>query len=54
MAILQKLNAERGRTIVVVTHEPDIAQYAERIIVFKDGLVVEDRPVENRRHAVAA
>jgi ABC-type lipoprotein export system ATPase subunit len=35
-------------TIVVVTHEPDIARYAERTIVFKDGQVAEDRPVRHR------
>jgi putative ABC transport system ATP-binding protein len=49
MELLQKLNAERGVTIVVITHEPDIAEFAERVIAFKDGLVVEDRPVANRR-----
>jgi putative ABC transport system ATP-binding protein len=48
MGILQRLNAQQQITIVVVTHEPDIAQYAERIIVFKDGLMVEDRPVIGR------
>jgi ABC-type lipoprotein export system ATPase subunit len=31
-----------------MTHEPDIAQYAKRMIVFKDGLVVEDHPILNR------
>ena len=48
MGILQTLNAQQGITIVLVTHEPDIVRYAERVIVFKDGLVVEDRPVMNR------
>jgi putative ABC transport system ATP-binding protein len=45
MGLLQALNTERGITIVLVTHEPDIACYAQRAIVFKDGLVVENRPM---------
>jgi putative ABC transport system ATP-binding protein len=48
MAILQRLNAQQEITIVLVTHELDIARYAARIILFKDGLVVEDRPVPDR------
>jgi putative ABC transport system ATP-binding protein len=48
MRLLQGLNAEQRITIILVTHEADIAQYAERAIVFKDGLVVEDRPVVQR------
>jgi putative ABC transport system ATP-binding protein len=42
MAILQRLN-ESGATIVLVTHEPDIATYCSRRVTFKDGLVVSDR-----------
>jgi putative ABC transport system ATP-binding protein len=42
MAVLQQLNRE-GITVVVVTHERDIAAYADRIIHFRDGLVVDDR-----------
>jgi putative ABC transport system ATP-binding protein len=45
MAIFQRLNREHGISIIVVTHEPDIAQYARRIIRFKDGQVVSDEPV---------
>jgi putative ABC transport system ATP-binding protein len=41
MALLQKLNRE-GMTIVLVTHEPDIATFASRIISFRDGRVVSD------------
>ena len=48
MSLLQTLNTQRGITIILVTHEPDMAQYARRVIVFKDGLVVEDRPVMDR------
>jgi putative ABC transport system ATP-binding protein len=48
MGLLQTLNIQRGITIILVTHELDIARYARRVIVFKDGLVVEDRPVMDR------
>jgi putative ABC transport system ATP-binding protein len=48
MGILQGLNAQQQITIVLVTHEADIAHYAERVIVFKDGLMIEDRPVPDR------
>lgn len=43
MHILQRLNREQGITVVLVTHEADIAAYAERVIIMRDGLVVEDR-----------
>jgi putative ABC transport system ATP-binding protein len=48
MGILQGLNAQQQITIVLVTHEADIAQYAQRMIVFKDGLMVADRQVTAR------
>ena len=51
MGIFQALN-EQGLTIVLVTHEPDIAEYATRIVTFRDGLVRGDRPVGARRRAV--
>lgn len=50
MGIFQSLNAQ-GITIVLVTHEPDIANYAERRILFRDGKVIEDAPVTSRRSA---
>jgi len=53
MGIFQKLNDE-GITLIVVTHEPDIAEYAARRIVFRDGQVIEDAPVKKRRRGVAA
>ena len=51
MAIFQRLNREQGISIVVVTHEPDIAHYAQRILYFKDGLVVRDEPIPEPRQA---
>src|SRR5262245_7855648 len=51
MEIFQRLNRERNLTIIVVTHEPDIAQYARRIIQFRDGRIHRDTPVQNRKDA---
>jgi putative ABC transport system ATP-binding protein len=50
MAILQGLNAQ-GLTIVMVTHELDIAQFAKRIVVFRDGRIRKDEPVHDRPDA---
>ena len=44
MAVLQALN-EQGLTILMVTHEPDIAKFAKRQVAFRDGLIVHDEPV---------
>ncbi len=52
MSVFQKLNDD-GKTVVVITHENDIAQYAKRVILFRDGKLVEDRPVPRRRRAEA-
>ena len=51
MDIFQKLNRERGITVLLITHEMDIAEYGTRIVSFRDGLVVADRPVTKRRFA---
>ncbi|HXK11493.1 MAG TPA: ABC transporter ATP-binding protein [Vicinamibacteria bacterium] len=53
MEILQRLNRDTGLTVVLITHERDIAEYAERVIVFRDGRVVKDEPVAARRDAAA-
>ena len=51
MEIFQRLNRERGITLVLVTHESDIAQYAQRVVVFKDGKIRKDYQVEDQRDA---
>ena len=50
MALFQELNAQ-GITILIVTHEPDVAQYATRIVEVRDGRIRRDHPVEERRDA---
>lgn len=47
MKIFQDLN-EEGATVVMVTHEPDIAMYTKRTVKVKDGIIIDDKPVENR------
>jgi putative ABC transport system ATP-binding protein len=51
MEIFQRLNRERGITLVLVTHEPDIAEYADRVVVFKDGKIKKDYQVTAPRDA---
>ncbi len=50
MAVFQQLHAN-GKTIVLVTHEPDIAQYAHRHITFKDGRIISDKLNTNPKNA---
>jgi putative ABC transport system ATP-binding protein len=51
MEVLQTLNRDKGITIILITHEHDIAEYAHREVTFRDGRVVSDRLIENRRNA---
>ena len=51
MGIFQRLNQERGITVVLITHEMDIAEYGTRMVTFRDGLVVADRAIARRRVA---
>ena len=50
MEIFQRLNDD-GLTIVLVTHEPDISQFARRVLIFRDGKIRSDTPVPNRPRA---
>lgn len=43
----KKLNKEEGRTIILITHEPEVAEHADRVIVIRDGEVVEDRKTKH-------
>src|SRR5262245_23427369 len=51
MGIFQRLNREPGITVLVITHEQDIAEYGNRVINCRDGLIVADHGVKNRRLA---
>jgi putative ABC transport system ATP-binding protein len=52
MSVFQSLNDE-GRTVVLITHEPDIAEFAKRVVTFKDGKIVSDVAATSRRAAAA-
>src|SRR5437764_10738264 len=52
MAIFQQLN-ERGITVIMVTHEPDIAAYAKRNVMMRDGVILNDHPVSQRSDAAS-
>jgi len=51
MGICQRLNRQVGITVVLITHEPDISEYGTRIVSFRDGQVIGDQIVQNRRLA---
>jgi len=51
LGTFQKLNEEQGKTIILITHEHDVAEHAKRIIMLKDGEIVSDANVEHQRRA---
>jgi putative ABC transport system ATP-binding protein len=51
MGLFQRLNVERGITVLLITHEHDIAEYGTRTVAFRDGRVVADKPIARRRTA---
>ena len=51
MALFQELNS-RGKTIIMVTHEPELAAYTSRIITLRDGRLTSDIKVQNKRNAL--
>jgi putative ABC transport system ATP-binding protein len=51
MGLFQRLNIERGITVLLITHEADIAEYGTRTVAFRDGKVVSDKAVAHRRNA---
>jgi putative ABC transport system ATP-binding protein len=51
MALMQELNETQQKTIVFVTHEPDIASFSSRTVMLRDGKLMKDTPVENKRSA---
>ena len=53
MSILQRLNREQGLTVVLVTHEADIAAYAQRVLTMRDGVLVSDTRNEHTHAAVS-
>jgi len=54
MALFRRLNQERGMTVMLVTHEPDVAAHAKRLVTFRDGNIVSDAPTAREKVEVPA
>ena len=54
IAILQGLNRDEGITVIIVTHEPDIAAHTQRVVSMRDGAVVSDEPIREPRQALTS
>ena len=52
IGILQALNRDEGMTVIIVTHEPDIAQHTHRVVSMRDGKMIGDETVDNHRQVV--
>ncbi len=50
MDIFQRLNAERGITVLLITHEHDIAEYGTRVVAFRDGVIKSDQKIAEAAH----
>jgi putative ABC transport system ATP-binding protein len=50
LGLFQGLN-DAGRTILLITHEPDVAEHARRVVALRDGRIIRDEPVHDRRIA---
>ncbi len=53
MALFRRLNEERGMTVMLVTHEADVAAHAKRLVTFRDGSIVSDAPTAREKVAVS-
>lgn len=51
MNLFTNLNKELGLTIIMITHEPDVAEFTDRKILFRDGMIIDDSPIKKKKSA---